>query len=412
MTMRRVAPLLVLLAALPAAAHTVPSMQNGSFDNTLLPWAVKLDALESFDWSLAADANGSATSRSAEIGIDPATAATTTSLYQCITIDPSRVYEGGVRVFIPADRAAGEVTASLAVRWYSNAECSGAPLTRFLPVDSTEQQGAWTDLRLRLLSAAPGATHAMFALEVSRRGTHVRPARARFDDAYFVTSIHRSIIPAIGSLRGDAGSVWWSDLHLVNHGEAALRATLLYRCLAGTTCNMRPRELTLAARESVLLRDAAASFFESPGSTGTLEVFSDAPTLAVSARLNSAAPRGTFGAEVPALRESDLSSTRIFLGIRNGPGFRTNVGVYNAQENVNHLTISLHVDGRQVASLSMALAPRTLVHMNVFQALGVPQTVTDHAYVMVSAVNGAVAPFVSVIDNATNDVAFSNGLEP
>lgn len=406
----RIAAVLLLLAAGPVSAHTVASLENGTFDNTIMPWAVDKDTLFAFDWTLAEDANGSAVSRSAEIGIDPATTARRTFIYECIRIDPARVYEAGVRVFIPPGQAEGQVVGRLAVRWFTNPECVGAHLTRFLPVDLVTETGVWTDARLTSLTAAPGATHVAFALEVSRTDTTGPPARVRFDDAYFVASANRLIVPAVGSLRGDAGSVWSSDLYLVNPTDAAAKATLLYRCFANASCNMRPRELVVPPRESMLIRDAVVQLLESPDSSGALEIFDDSLTraLVVTTRLNSQAPRGTFGAEIPALRETELSGASLFAGIRHGPAFRTNLGVYNPQSHPVTVMIALYVTGRVVAETTLSMQPRTLVQMNVFHALGV-QTVTDNAWLRVTAPNGPVAPFVSVIDNATNDVAYSNG---
>ena len=406
----RTAALFLLLTA-PLLAHTVPSMQNGSFDHGLLPWAVTNETLPTFQWTLAADANGSTVSRSAEIGIRPDSNATRTFMYQCIQIDRTRVYEAGVRVFIPLDQQTGRVGARLAVRWFANSECSGEHLSRFLPVASVTKAGQWTDARLRSLTAPPTATHVAFSVEVTRDSIAVPAARARFDDAYFVTAEDRLIVPAVASLHGAAGSVWSSDLYLVNVTDAPVRATLLYRCEGA--CALKPREVTIPARESLLLSDIVATTFESTGSSGAIEIFHDGAVgaLVATSRLHSRADRGYFGTEVAALRESELGSASILPGLRNGSAFRTNIGVYNGYDHDADVALSLFVDGKEIGQATVTVASRALVHMNAFALFHQQQLVTDNAYVRVEAKDRRVVAFASVIDNATNDVAFTRGVK-
>jgi hypothetical protein len=406
--------LLAVLIAVPAYAHTSSSLQNGTFDKEIRPWAVSIDEIASFDWRLADDASGSASSRSVEIGIGSGAVADRSAIYECISVDAKKLYFASARGFIPLDQRAADVGARLVLRWFRNAECSGDPITPVLAVASVSKAGVWTDLILRGQTVPEGATHVAFTLETTRTYRQGPSTRARFDDAAWVGAGDRLVIPGIASLRGAAASEWSSDLHLVNQGAVGINATLFYRCLAGGPCNTRPREVGIPPGEAVVMKDAAALFFQSPDTGGGVEILSDgAPgQLVATSRLNSRAPRGTFGANVPAVAEKDFAIGTVFPGVRNGPDFRTNLGIFNPQDSFIEVSIYLYAGGQLVASKSLLrVEAQSLVQMNVFDALGFPQLVTDNAYIRIGTRHGPVVPFISIIDNATNDVAFSTGVK-
>ncbi|HKR63712.1 MAG TPA: hypothetical protein VJZ00_08270, partial [Thermoanaerobaculia bacterium] len=354
------------------------------------------------------------TSRSIDLSLDAGTASQQSSLYECIAIDATRLYDAGTRAFIPTDQRATDVGANLTLTWYDNADCTGTPIPAgpfASPIASATKAGAWTSLLLSNQKPPQGATHVALALRLSRTYLQGPASHVRFDDVYFVAIGDRLTIPAIASLRGDANSQWSSDIHLVNASFAPIKATLLYRCLANGPCNTKPREVSLAAGEAVLLRDAAAKFFDSPDTGGAIEIITDATGLVATSRLNSRAARGTFGAEVRALPVADFAIGTVFAGLRNGPDFRTNLGIYNPQSDRIEASMTLYVDGKDVAHTIITVQSHELVQMNAFVALGVAGLTTDNAYLRIATRFGAIAPFVSIIDNATNDVAVSNGVK-
>jgi hypothetical protein len=215
------------------------------------------------------------------------------------------------------------------LRWFDNSECSGEPMTPILAISSVAKAGVWTDLILRGQPVPNGATHVAFTLETTRNFRQGPATRARFDDAAFIATGDRLTIPAIASLRGAFASDWSSDLHLVNQGQGTIKPTLFYRCAAGVVCNAHPRVLEIPAGGAVVVKDAAATLFESPGTGGGVEIQSEAAAgqLIATSRLNSRAAQGTFGAEIPAVAESDFAIGTVFPAVRNGPEFRTNLGM-------------------------------------------------------------------------------------
>src|SRR6185436_8712566 len=258
---RRLAVILVLLAT-PLGAHTWPTLQNGSFDKDIWPWAIDFPTTASVQL-VADDANRSASSRAAELSINGAASTRSARMFECVAVDATKLYVFGVRAKIPADQA-GDLAATLTLTWYANDQCEGKPVSAVSDALGTGEKGAWRRIDFAPRMTASGATHVLFALSIDRDSVQGPSVRALFDDAYMAVAGEKTIVPAIASIRGAVNSDWSSDLHLVNRTSTPATVLLMYRCMLGALCNTRPREFLIPATGSVTFKDAAAILFESP----------------------------------------------------------------------------------------------------------------------------------------------------
>jgi hypothetical protein len=402
--MSRQISLLVFLLAVPLSAHTWPKLQNGSFDTEIWPWAMDFPSTGTARLAQE-DANGNAASRSIEVEIRGDVRTRDTRLFECVAIDPNKLYAAGAKARVPSGQT-GTVAARVTLAWFANGECTGEPVT-FVTDTAFAAAPTWSRMELSERKPPANATHVLFILSVLREAQQGTSARALFDDAYLAAVAEKTVIPAIASLRGAFTSEWSSDLYLVNRGTADATATLLYRCMAGSVCNTRPREVVVPAKGSLLFKDAATTLFESPSSGGAVDVWSDGSpgSLIVTTRLNSRTASGTFGTEIPAISPHQVA-TRIFPGVRNSAAFRTNIGIY-ATGAPAQARIEIYVDGAVVSSRAVAIPSQTLVQLNAFEGVAVT---TDNAWIRLVTSQSGVASYVSIVDNATNDVAYSTGV--
>lgn len=334
----------------------------------------------------------------------------TTRAFECVEIDPASRYDAGAKLNIPSDQNVLPITAGLRLTWYADETCTGNALGS--AADGVASRGGeWFAVELRNEQPPDNATHVLIELTLSRSYNQGAQSRVLFDDVYLVQSNQRLFVPAIASLSGAYNSEWRSDLHLVNRGAADLTAILHYHCLAGATCNARPREVAVPRGGSIVIKDAAATLFQSPNTGGGVEIVAggSGSDLVITSRLNSRAPQGTFGTDVPAVTGGAIRT--IFAGVRNGNGFRTNVGLYNSNEGFLQAIVSVYVDGQQIGTRFLDVVPENrLLQMDLFALVNAAGVTTDNAYARVTTRGGPVIAYVSVIDNATNDSAYSTGV--
>ena len=159
-------------------------------------------------------------------------------------------------------------------------------------------------------------------------------------------------LPAAASIVGAAP--FFSDVRAFNTSYTnPLAVTARYRCFIPSTCTAGTPQIdfTLQPRESRAFDDMVNHTFGAPDTAGGVEFdFSGSSgQLVVTSRLYSTDPEPTVGMFIPGLPDSEAHPTTVLTSIRNlgsGPGFRTNVGVYNRGDSTASVTFRIFDGGR------------------------------------------------------------------
>ena len=224
-------------------------------------------------------------------------------------------------------------------------------------------------------------------------------------------------LPAAASIVGAAPFL--SDVRAFNTSYAnPLAVTARYRCFINCTAAGVPEiQFTLAPRESRAFDDMVNLTFEAPDTAGGVEFdFSGSSgQLVVTSRLYSTDPEPTVGMFIPGLPDSDAHPTTVLTSIRNlgsGPGFRTNVGVYNRGDSTASVTFRIFDGGVQVGNaVPVNVAGHSGAQVNrIFNIAGAATHATSNAIIVVNS-NVQVFSYAAVIDNNTTDPIFVVGAE-
>jgi hypothetical protein len=170
--------LALLLAGHAARLSAQNLLVDPGFDTGLNGWQLTPQA----SWDGALDANGSASSGSAQGTFD---AAQVTGFYyvvsQCVPLAAGSTYTMGGEIYIPA----GNTTTGSAffhAIFYPTADCSGIPPPAFIPTPPVTAVGAWTPSTLTFTNVGD-ARSAMFTAYIAPDAGGLY--RANFDNAVF-----------------------------------------------------------------------------------------------------------------------------------------------------------------------------------------------------------------------------------
>jgi hypothetical protein len=208
-------------------------------------------------------------------------------------------------------------------------------------------------------------------------------------------------VAAAAHAAGSAGSVWRSDLGLLNRSGSVVtgQVRLPGDSLAATLT------FTLQPGQQRLLEDVV----EQLGAigSGALVVEADGPLL-VSSRTYNQSPSGSFGQlldGVPPERAALRGDTVWLPQLRQDTTFRTNIGVLNTGvENASFTLRLFDAAGTQLGTAVHTIAGERRLQLNepFAQIAGRNDLVSGYASVTIGEGSGLVA-YASVIDNRTND---------
>ncbi len=209
-----------------------------------------------------------------------------------------------------------------------------------------------------------------------------------------------SWIPIVAHTDGLAGSVWRSDVGLLN--RSPLENQLLLRLYRGE--EPQDVELELAPGEHRLMKDVMEDF--GLEGSGPLRVFSSEP-LSVSSRTYNQSSEGSFGQYIGAAADHTLSSgqSSILMQLAENEVARTNIGLLNGWKRTASLQVDLFDgDGELLATIDKNVPAETVVQLNrpFFRQAGISDLEAGYAVVTVLFGQQVVA-YASVIDNLTND---------
>ncbi len=270
-------------------------------------------------------------------------------------------------------------------------------------------------MKTRLLSAA-----AMLLLAAAVHANH-------YSDFY--------VLPAAAHTTGVNGTRWMSDVAVQNFQSTPLTVQLaIIESGEGTSDNVFPiatgaasASVRVPANGSVLLRDVLNGHRGLSSVTGAILIGSDRP-FAVTSRTFSMTPDGnTIGQTVPPARDfvdntvgdTDLATAVAYVpGIIDNASFRTNLGaVIGNGSATSDLVLNVTVrtaDGTSAGTRTITVAPGNFTHLqfNVRSMIGTRSMDIGSAEFRITAGNGAVVPYASVIDNRTADAVFVSGVFP
>jgi hypothetical protein len=222
--------------------------------------------------------------------------------------------------------------------------------------------------------------------------------------------LHETVIPGGANVVGFGGARWFTDLDIANMGGMPSMVTI--QLLAADQANPMPESVSfsLAPGMSARYADAFAELFDFEGS-GALRILVDSPYVTSSSRTYAADDDGSYGQGIPAhnmMRTVRYGQIGRLVGLsesgNTSDGFRTNIGVVNANGAPTTINISLYSsDNTLVDSFEITLAAYEQHQLNrVFPEA----TEVGAAVLTTSTPGGAFYAYGSVVDNKTADPTF------
>jgi hypothetical protein len=218
-------------------------------------------------------------------------------------------------------------------------------------------------------------------------------------------------LPVAASATGVGGVPFVSDVRVFNTSYTdTLTVTAVYRFNGAT------RQFLLAAREARAFDDIGVSLFGAPGSVGAVEFMSagEAGSLVVTSQLRSPATGGGFvGMFVPGLPPSAARVLTVLPGLANGDS-RTNIGIYNPNENGVTATIRLFDGPVLLGTIPVGLAARGGRQVNnIYELLGFGSLVTSNGYATVEASDpgSPLFTYAAEADNESGDLILILGAQ-
>jgi hypothetical protein len=217
-----------------------------------------------------------------------------------------------------------------------------------------------------------------------------------------------ALVPAAAHAPGDKGSLWRTDLAVVNPGPSGASLTLTFVPVDGPPV---AKAATLGAGGTREWGDVLVSLFGvafAASASGAIGISSDV-SLCVASRTFNQGAGGTFGGFLPAVTASEaLGPGRV--GVlpqlaRNGL-FRTNVGVANLGASTLAARIRLYSESGAAAGtpIDVSVPPGGLNQVvDPFGVAGAGDRDVAYATVEVLTPGGLAFAYASVIDNRTGD---------
>lgn len=220
-------------------------------------------------------------------------------------------------------------------------------------------------------------------------------------------------IPGSANTAGSNGSVWTTDLELVNRGvdSASYTVELLVRNQANASPQAASFEL--APGHAVRYTNVLESLFEAEGAA-TLRITSVRGDLIASARTASRDGAGFFGQHIEAVDElaaAGAGESRHLIQLQNNAAARTNIGVVNACALAIQVQVDYYAaDGSSLGADQLDLEPFESTQINnIFSRKALDDVSDAYAIVTTSQDGAAIFAFASVVDNGTNDPVFVTG---
>ncbi|HEY2321742.1 MAG TPA: CHRD domain-containing protein [Thermoanaerobaculia bacterium] len=238
-----------------------------------------------------------------------------------------------------------------------------------------------------------------------------------------VSTTKELFIPVVGSVPGQNGTIWKTDLNLYNNNQSSPATVYLQYFPEGPSSSTAQLAATASLNAGAIRLNpdiATAIFNDALSGIGALRILSSGSIFANARIYNdqSASGKGTFGQNVPGLPRSAAVSEGILVGTINtvsggvtgSTNARTNVGLFNPSDNPTSVAL-------QLRSTSGAVAATNIVTLQPWQHMQMPLSgTTGAAFPFVTGDVGASAvsflagspifAYASVVDNVSGDGSF------
>jgi hypothetical protein len=228
--------------------------------------------------------------------------------------------------------------------------------------------------------------------------------------------IHRTdavVIPAVAGTPGAQGTYWSSAVTVANlmGSERELLITYTPRGVDGLT-TYSSETVLVPASSQLSWSDIVTELFSTTGA-GALEFRGH--QLAVTSRTSTpGAETGSYGQGIPPIQPDQILSaggtdSAAMGGIEEGTTFRTNLGLCEVWGESATVRVSImDASMTELGSRSYQLRPYENIQINqVVSAIASISSLSDGMVVVtVTAGNGRVGAYLSVVDNATGDPTF------
>jgi hypothetical protein len=220
-------------------------------------------------------------------------------------------------------------------------------------------------------------------------------------------------LPAAASLHGASGTFFHSDVSVFNPSATqSATVTARYRCFSGA-CGNSVQTFTVGPRQMRVFDDIVGTLFVAPDTGGAVEFSGN---VLVDSRLYTPTrPAPTTGMYVPGLSSGEAYAEAVLTSLSYSTnlstGFRTNVGVYNANDVAQTFTFTLFSPtGTQLGQTSQVVPARTPVQLNNIAAIAGITTDVPNFYCVVrgDGVSKNYA-YAAVLDNQSQDLIFVKG---
>lgn len=239
----------------------------------------------------------------------------------------------------------------------------------------------------------------------------------RTGDAVFVAGATPEVapfllIPVVANINGQAGTVWRSQLRVLNHGSFSVHVDAELRFQGAIGLPPVLESFELQPGEAKTIDDVVGDFFGFTGVTGSLRLVPrEGPAaLCASSRTANHGSEGTYGQYVPGIRpEQGLSGRGVLIHIDSDANSRSNLGIVET----DGLTVGVRIRlfdalGRSLTEAArMTLGPWESIQINdVFAFFSVPGRRNARIEIERDSGSGGFFAYASVIDASSGDAIF------
>ncbi|HEY6213873.1 MAG TPA: PKD domain-containing protein, partial [Vicinamibacterales bacterium] len=223
---------------------------------------------------------------------------------------------------------------------------------------------------------------------------------------------YRSLVSATAQTNGAGGSVWRTELTILNAGSESAFGQLILLPGAGGSIQSRP--LYLAPRQAVTYANALLDIYGISSGVGAIAIEANGanstPTLKVTSRtFTTSTSGGTYGQSVPEVSASDLQTTLYITGIESDAAYRTNIGLVNRSDaTVGAALVLYDANGNVIGSTGTSIPANNFsqgILASYFPQIANLQLSGLSMRVDASS-SDAISAYASVIDNRTQDPVY------
>jgi hypothetical protein len=222
--------------------------------------------------------------------------------------------------------------------------------------------------------------------------------------------------PVIANLPGQAGTLFVTDVRVLNTGNAEATVTVDFyaETPGGITSPTGSVTVNLAPGEQGVYNDIVGNVFGASNVKGGVIITSDQPITAGARIYNDQtdAGNGTLGQYQPGLVLSHGWPAGDVIFLQNvaagaGSGFRSNIGWFNPNDAPVEVTFEAHdTNGFLIGSVTATAGPFEMQQVNVGSLFGALADYGDH-YISYETSGGEnLFVYGSVVDNVNGDASY------